>query len=68
MSWSSCCAPASILLIHYPLRPYFPEGMLIGVAGNVLKQNAISPPPKDPEMATEEEAGRRECDVWKGVI
>eukprot|EP00775_Hariotina_reticulata_P009750 gene9750-9908_t len=32
--------------------------MLVGIAGNVLKQNAISPPPKDPSMATEEEAGR----------
>ena len=37
--------------------------MLIGVAGNVVKQNAIAPPPKDPEMATEEESGRGE---WKG--
>jgi len=36
-------------------------GMLLGIAGNVMKQNAIAPPPKDPEMATEEEAGRREC-------
>jgi hypothetical protein len=34
--------------------------MLIGIAGNVVKQNAISPPPKDPDMATEEEAGRGE--------
>lgn len=34
--------------------------MLIGIAGNVIKQNAISPPPKDPSMATEEEAGRGE--------
>ena len=28
--------------------------------GNVLKQNAIAPPPTDPEMATEEESGRGE--------
>ncbi|KIZ05621.1 glycosyl hydrolase [Monoraphidium neglectum] len=32
--------------------------MLIGIAGNVIKQNAISPPPRDPSMASEEEAGR----------
>jgi hypothetical protein len=32
--------------------------MLIGIAGNVMKQNAISPPPRDASMATEEEAGR----------
>jgi hypothetical protein len=32
--------------------------MLIGMAGNIMKQNAISPPPKDPEMASEEESGR----------
>jgi hypothetical protein len=31
---------------------------LIGIVGNVMKQNAIAPPPKDPDMATEEEAGR----------
>jgi hypothetical protein len=37
-----------------------PPGMLIGIAGNVLKQNAIAPPPKDPSMATEEESGRGE--------
>lgn len=34
--------------------------MLIGMAGNIMKQNAISPPPKDPETATEEESGRGE--------
>lgn len=34
--------------------------MLIGIVGNVMKQNAIFPPPEDPDYATEEEAGRRE--------
>eukprot|EP00955_Chlamydomonas_euryale_P060940 357859-Chlamydomonas_euryale.AAC.11 len=34
--------------------------MLLGIAGNVMKQNAIFPPPKEPEWATEEEAARRE--------
>lgn len=32
--------------------------MLVGIAGNVMKQNAISPPPRDASMATEEESGR----------
>jgi hypothetical protein len=41
--------------------------MLIGIAGNVLKQNAISPPPKDPSMATEEESGRGGWEVWEGA-
>lgn len=36
-------------------------GGLIGIVGNVMKQNAILPPPKDPDMATEEEAGRCGC-------
>ncbi len=36
-------------------------GGLIGIAANVMKQNAIMPPPKDPDMATEEEAGRCGC-------
>ena len=29
--------------------------MLLGIVGNVLKQNAINPPPQDPSYATEEE-------------
>jgi hypothetical protein len=33
-------------------------GMLVGIAGNVMKQNSIFPPPEDPDMATEEEQGR----------
>lgn len=40
--------------------------MLIGIGGNVMKQNAIAPPPKEPEYATPEEEGRGEwmCDCW----
>lgn len=34
--------------------------MLVGIAGNVMKQNAIYPPPEDPDMATDEESGRGE--------
>lgn len=45
-----------------------PAGMLIGVAGNVLKQNAISPPPSDPEMATEAERGRCEWAQEAGAV
>jgi hypothetical protein len=45
---AACCAA----------RPPLSAAMLIGMAGNIMKQNAISPPPKDPEMATEEESGR----------
>lgn len=37
--------------------------MLLGIAGNVMKQNAIFPPPTNPEMATEEEEGRCELVV-----
>lgn len=33
-------------------------GMLIGMVGNVMKQNSIAPPPQDSSMATDEEAGR----------
>ena len=42
--------------------------MLIGIAGNVLKQNAISPPPSDPEMATEEEEGRAGRNFVRGAL
>jgi hypothetical protein len=42
--------------------------MLIGVAGNVLKQNAIAPPPKDASMATEEEAGRAGRNFIRGAL
>jgi hypothetical protein len=42
--------------------------MLVGVAGNVLKQNAIFPPPKDPEMATEEEEGRAGRNFLRGGL
>lgn len=38
--------------------------MLLGIAGNVMKQNAIYPPPKEPEWATEEEAARREYQMF----
>lgn len=41
--------------------------MLIGIAGNVIKQNAIAPPPADPSMATEEEQGRGESQLWGWV-
>ncbi|GAX86315.1 hypothetical protein CEUSTIGMA_g13727.t1 [Chlamydomonas eustigma] len=42
--------------------------MLIGIAGNVVKQNAISPPPKDPDLATEEEAGRAGRNFVRGGL
>ncbi|WIA38144.1 hypothetical protein OEZ86_001502 [Tetradesmus obliquus] len=42
--------------------------MLIGIAGNVLKQNAIAPPPKDASMATEEEAGRAGRNFVRGAL
>jgi hypothetical protein len=42
--------------------------MLLGIAGNVLKQNAIAPPPKDPSMATEEEAGRAGRNFIRGAL
>uniref|UniRef100_A0A7S0RPY0 J domain-containing protein n=1 Tax=Chlamydomonas leiostraca TaxID=1034604 RepID=A0A7S0RPY0_9CHLO len=42
--------------------------MLIGIAGNVMKQNAIFPPPEDPDMATEEESGRAGRNFVRGVI
>lgn len=37
-------------------------------AGNVLKQNAIMPPPKDASMATEEEAGRAGRNFVRGAL
>jgi hypothetical protein len=37
-------------------------------AGNVLKQNAIMPPPKDPSMASEEEAGRSGRNFVRGAL
>jgi len=42
--------------------------MLIGIAGNVMKQNAISPPPRDASMATEEEAGRGGRNFIRGAL
>jgi hypothetical protein len=44
--------------------------MLVGIAGNVMKQNAISPPPTNAEMATEEESGRagRNFIRWVGGL
>ncbi|KXZ56605.1 hypothetical protein GPECTOR_1g544 [Gonium pectorale] len=41
---------------------------LIGIAANVMKQNAILPPPKDPDMATEEEAGRASRNFVRGFL
>eukprot|EP00877_Chromochloris_zofingiensis_P008690 jgi/Chrzof1/4074/Cz13g19080.t1 len=41
---------------------------LIGIAGNVLKQNAISPPPKDASMAPEEEQGRAGKNFVRGAL
>lgn len=41
---------------------------LIGIVGNVLKQNAIAPPPTDPEMATEEESGRASRNFVRGFL
>lgn len=49
---AACAADA------YCLNAFAFAGGLIGIAGNVLKQNAISPPPKDASMAPEEEQGR----------
>jgi hypothetical protein len=42
--------------------------MLIGIAGNVMKQNAIIPPPRDASMATEEEAGRAGRNFIRGAL
>lgn len=42
--------------------------MLVGIAGNVMKQNAIFPPPEDPEMATEEEEGRAGRNFVRGAL
>lgn len=42
--------------------------MLLGIAGNVLKQNALFPPPQDPSMATEEEAGRAGRNFIRGAL
>lgn len=42
--------------------------MLIGIAGNVMKQNAISPPPRDASMATEEESGRAGRNFIRGAL
>eukprot|EP00878_Enallax_costatus_P002216 GHUV01002387.1.p1 GENE.GHUV01002387.1~~GHUV01002387.1.p1 ORF type:complete len:253 (+),score=40.80 GHUV01002387.1:166-924(+) len=42
--------------------------MLIGIAGNVLKQNALFPPPKDPSMASEEESGRAGRNFVRGAL
>lgn len=41
---------------------------LIGVAGNVLKANAIAPPPRNPEVATEEEQGRSGRNFVRGLL
>jgi hypothetical protein len=41
---------------------------LIGVAGNVLKANAIAPPPRNPETATEEEQGRSGRNFVRGLL
>ncbi|GLC35730.1 Coiled-coil domain-containing protein 13 [Pleodorina starrii] len=41
---------------------------LIGIVANVMKQNAILPPPKDPDMATEEEAGRASRNFVRGFL
>lgn len=42
--------------------------LLIGAIGNVLKQNAISPPPADPNMATDEEQGRMAQNLVRGAL
>eukprot|EP00798_Chlamydomonas_sp_ICE-L_P008771 gene8771-33638_t len=44
--------------------------MLIGVAGNVMKQNAINPPPEEPMMEEEEneEKGRSGSNFVRGAI
>ncbi|KAG1661315.1 hypothetical protein FOA52_008662 [Chlamydomonas sp. UWO 241] len=42
--------------------------MLLGIAGNVMKQNAIHPPPKEPEYATEEEAARPGQNFQRGAL
>ena len=61
-SWCACCPH---LLSHPPLPL---PGMLIAIAGNVMKQNAISPPPRDASMATEEEAGRAGRNFVRGAL
>eukprot|EP00879_Flechtneria_rotunda_P020487 GHRR01021555.1.p1 GENE.GHRR01021555.1~~GHRR01021555.1.p1 ORF type:complete len:156 (+),score=38.71 GHRR01021555.1:1146-1613(+) len=43
-------------------------GMLVGIAGNVLKQNALFPPPKDASTATEEESGRAGRNFVRGAL
>jgi hypothetical protein len=43
-------------------------GMLVAIAGNVMKQNAISPPPRDASMATEEESGRAGRNFIRGAL
>ncbi|KAI8470792.1 MAG: hypothetical protein J3K34DRAFT_419445 [Monoraphidium minutum] len=48
----------SVFALQAPNMSKVIGSMLIGIAGNVIKQNAISPPPRDPQMATEEESGR----------
>ena len=41
----------------------------MGIVGNVIKQNAIRPPPKgDQEMVTEEEAGRGSQNLIRGFL
>eukprot|EP00879_Flechtneria_rotunda_P007088 GHRR01007440.1.p1 GENE.GHRR01007440.1~~GHRR01007440.1.p1 ORF type:complete len:257 (+),score=71.45 GHRR01007440.1:107-877(+) len=42
--------------------------MLVGIAGNVLKQNALFPPPKDASTATEEESGRAGRNFVRGAL
>lgn len=42
--------------------------LLLGVVGNVMKQNAINPPPKDASMATEEERGRAGRNFVRGGL
>ncbi|KAG2499393.1 hypothetical protein HYH03_002967 [Edaphochlamys debaryana] len=41
---------------------------LIGIVANVMKQNAIAPPPSDPEMASEEEGGRASKNFVRGFL
>lgn len=59
-SHSSCCPALWSNELSFALA-CTTAGMLIGIAGNVMKQNAIFPPPEDPEMAPPEEEGRGEA-------
>lgn len=65
-----CCACICAIIDPHLALPSLLRliGMLIGIAGNVMKQNAISPPPRDASMATEEESGRAGRNFIRGAL